>query len=361
MTITPDMAAKVLDADLRNIVKKVSEGGVLSASERAMLQNCAVPGGEVKVRRAAVLLTKYATGARLTASELVEIHEVHPDFAATECVSELTAPGSIPSFALADGDGPRIVGKRAKYPEPLSVYAARFGSDERTLKRYVARGREVDPPDLPPFHRPADLHAWCERRMPNRCPQWVLDIASKFHEPAEKLQEMEPSAPIIAEKPLVVATSDIPHAGESAGRDFSDVEILDLAANVEELRRSLAVSLRLLNEAQRGNDEALIGTRQRVYNTTFDMLRKAENDLVTWRREMGLLVPREDVRRENNRIASTVVSAVMRLLKTARPQLSGKSEPEQDRIWLHETRNCFSVLKGAKFTIIDVDSAIIPT
>ena len=78
-------------------------------------------------------------------------------------------------------------------------------------------------------------------------------------------------------------------------------------------------------------------------------MRKSENDLLKWEQERGLVVPRDAVRAENNRVSSIIFNAVFRLLKTVRPQLSGKSDAEQDAIWKRETLECFSVLKSAKF------------
>jgi len=55
------------------------------------------------------------------------------------------------------------------------------------------------------------------------------------------------------------------------------------------------------------------------------------------------------VRTENNRIASAIFNAVSRLVKTVRPQLSGKSDSEQDALWKSKVLECFAALKSSKF------------
>ena len=127
MNITPELAAKVLDADLRNIVKKVSDGGILSPSERQMLQNAAFPESQAKAKRAVALALKYSSGSRLTASELAEVREMHPGFApeaapaepaaaapATETVAETQPPP--PPAALKPGAIVVVDGKQVVIP-----------------------------------------------------------------------------------------------------------------------------------------------------------------------------------------------------------------------------------------------------
>lgn len=66
---------------------------------------------------------------------------------------------------------------RRHYQQPYSVYVKRFGLSakdaERALKRWVAKGRETDPADLPPFDQPELLAAWWRRHMKWRVPAWM--------------------------------------------------------------------------------------------------------------------------------------------------------------------------------------------
>lgn len=353
MEIDPELARKALAADLRNIIKKLSDERTCTASERAMLQRLALPPGIPNQARVLSLFKRWAAGGRLSADELAEISAFHDTLIAqTNGSSEPIVPTS-PPLSLAP-DGPRIAGSRVKYPDKLSHYEALYDTDERSLKRYVKKGRSANPPDLPPFHRPVEMPEWWARRMHNRCPAGILNAAEK----ARKAIASEP-APAQEQQPTTAA--DAPSRPAAVQRDFSDIQTLDIAANVEQLRRSLAIIERQLEEARRGEivdgklviDDGAISSRQRDYRETFAELRKAENDLLEWKEKMGELVLRDEVRAENNRIAAAIYRAVVQLVKTVRPQISGKSEPEQDGIWRAEVLACFAALKTANFTTFE--------
>jgi hypothetical protein len=253
--------------------------------------------------------------------------------------------------------GPRIVGSRVRYAQPLSAYEAVYGVDDRTLKRLIKLGREVSPPDLPPFHLPADMPAWWTRRKPHRAiPDYILLAASKGTPPPP------PPAPAAAPKPAPVAAAqpDLPgtHAPPPppAPRDFSKVKALGIEENVQALRESLAITLQLLNEARLGDDEGLIASRQKGYQSAFSELRKAENDLIDWQKQTGVLCVKSDVKAESTRIAGAIFGAVMRLVTAVRPKLHGKTDPEQDALWKDEVVKCFVTLRDCNF--VDYGCAI---
>lgn len=282
-------------------------------------------------------------------------HPVSPDEGASP-VSE-TKSGSSSGFQL-DPDGPRIVGSRVRYPRTMAEYAKVYGDvDEKTVKRWVARGRAAD--DLPPLHRPALMPDWFSRRMERAVPEAILLAASEANLSAspptpEPVLKSEPAA-LDSHTPPADPVPKVPETtppGETPPppRDFSKVKGMSFEENVENLRRQLAIQSKLMEEAMTGQDNGLMASRQRSYRDTMAELRKAESDLIKWQEENGDLARLTEVRAENNRIASTIFNAVMRLVKNVRPQLAGKSPAEQDRIWQQETLTCFSILKGAKFT-----------
>lgn len=372
--LTPDLAEKVLTAEVRNMIKKVSDGGTLSASARAMFHKAALLPGLANQARVAALFKKWACGGRLAADELVELRAwsaAPPDALPDPAAEPMPAAPSQP-FALAPEAGPRFAGSRVKYPEPLATYAARYDCAERSIKRMIELGRYEGekprvPPDLPPLHSPADMPAWWDRRHPGvRCPAGILQAAAK----ARKVSHISEPAPTLDSQPAS-ASEPAPEpknaqpAPAAVQRDFSDIRTLDIAANVEQLRRSLAIVESQLEEARRGTviegklviDDGVITSRQRDYRETFAELRKAENDLLAWQQTMGELARRDEVRSENNRVAAAIFRAVMRLVTTIRPQLAGKPDAEQDRIWKDEVLACFATLKTAKFTTFDPTAA----
>jgi hypothetical protein len=153
------------------------------------------------------------------------------------------------------------------------------------------------------------------------------------------------------------------HAPDDRTADLFALVSLDFEAQVEQMRAEQARIQHQLDEARRGKfvdgvlfvDQATVESLLRQRLSIQEPLRKAEGDLTDWLLKREKLVWRDEVRSENNRIASAVCSAVLRLMKNVRPQIAGKPEPEQDRIWLAETLACFSALKTAKFTTINLD------
>jgi hypothetical protein len=244
------------------------------------------------------------------------------------------------AFALDDTETPHRLSA-----EQLRRWSERYDTEHRQLRRWVKRGETTDDPC--PLDNPCDMPAWWTRNMRHTVPTKIL-AAAKSHAVAR--QSMEASVAAVQND---TAPVENPDADKPIHRDFSDIETLDLAANVEQLRRALAINLRLLTEAQQSANENLLGIRQRAYKDTFDLLRKAENDLIEWQREHEILVRRDEVRAENNRIASTIHIAVQRLVKRVRPLLFGKTDGEQDQIWSAETAACFAAVKTARFTSLD--------
>jgi hypothetical protein len=77
--VSPEMAEKVLSADLRNVIKKVGDGVPLSPGEREMMERYLAASAEMEdlaKARSAALLRRWATGGKLSKLELKEI-EAH--------------------------------------------------------------------------------------------------------------------------------------------------------------------------------------------------------------------------------------------------------------------------------------------
>lgn len=160
MNITPELAAKVLDADLRNIVKKVSDGGILSPSERQMLQNAAFPESQAKAKRAVALALKYSSGSRLTASELAEVREMHPGFAPEAAPApEPTPDDGRPPLDLTPEPLPSK-GDGALTKRQLDEWGTMYGVEHRQLRRWIEKGRENNDPC--PLDAPVEMVRWIE-------------------------------------------------------------------------------------------------------------------------------------------------------------------------------------------------------
>jgi len=179
--VSPEMAEKVLSADLRNVIKKVGDGVPLSPAEREMMERYLAANAkmaDLQKARSAALLRRWATGSKFSRAELKEIEAV---FTASEGKT---------------GKSGRLTAER--YDHPLRIYAARIWPDKdikssvRKLKRWVKAGKEAA--DLPPFDDLPRLAAWYERH--HRYDQAPAELR-RFEEsddptPAEKSASANP-------------------------------------------------------------------------------------------------------------------------------------------------------------------------
>lgn len=217
--------------------------------------------------RAASLIRRWLAGKKLTEPEKNEIAHIIP-------LDVLAKP---PTEGQRQ---PLNTRKHVKYKNKLPHYGEFFGQTERTIKRWVRRGKELN--DLPPLDDPPKMAVWWRRSMDNQVPDYLLGFNSG-------------SSP----DPLA-ATGTSGDGGPAQPRDFSNIKGLDLEKNVEELRRSHAINKHLLDESLHAAEpnEQTIMLRQRNYERSFELLRKSESTLLEFKKASGGLVDSEPIRAE---------------------------------------------------------------
>lgn len=175
--IPTDLAAKVIGADLRNLIKKVSEGGVLSPPERELMQH-ALSGeitDELKQARRAALIRKWATGGKLNQEEQEEVGSVLPDGrGASRQVTSDRYKRKIRDY----------VGLLQAAGMPVTKDATRKLKAWIHAGRYDATGAPRDPPDLPPFDQFDQLAAWWRRCMKYGPPDYIEKMEREAAEEA---------------------------------------------------------------------------------------------------------------------------------------------------------------------------------
>lgn len=87
------------------------------------------------------------------------------------------------------GESDTGTGDSGRKRETYAVWAARYGATERTVKRWMAHGRERG--EEPPLGNPAEMLAWWSRWMANRPPRGVTSAAGTAV-PAENPAETAP-------------------------------------------------------------------------------------------------------------------------------------------------------------------------
>lgn len=252
--VPPDLASKVLAADLRNLIKRVSDGSTLSPAEREMVDRYLAPDTapeDLQKARLASLIRKYCLGGKLSKEELQEIADYIPDFRAT--VGKVT---------------------RDTYQHPLAWYEPFYGvkaNEGRTIKRWIRRGREKIPEDLPPLDQPERMASWWSVNMKWKVPDRLLKMAAGGTSSASASAEVTR-----AEKDK--SQSSEPPSGQRTPLELPEgsgfAAILDRARHAE--RVAFGNWQRALNaDPFDAGDEEL---KQRAWSRAVETVRKLEKD-----------------------------------------------------------------------------------
>lgn len=246
--VSPDLAAKVVSADLRNLIKKVGDGGTLTATERQMFIDFTAHGDPEGLHQARInaLLKKWLNGARLTKEERDEIAHILPD--------------------RPQPEQPACQGTREEL-------AARIGLSRRPFFRWLDYGREHNDPL--PAHDRSKVPAWYKRMQErgvfrNKIPRAVLEACTKD------------TAPPAAGKTPAAAGAGAPPPKSTNGvasgamRHFlSDGGDLDLNADIDQMHRTLTAFRRhSAQQYELGQDDE--GTR--LMDHAVDLLDKVTNN-----------------------------------------------------------------------------------
>lgn len=238
--------------------------------------------------RTASLIHRWLTGKKLTDNEKIEVHQ-----RADIPLDVLSAGPSLPDARAAvaaahplDRTSRSSTRKHAKYPKKLPEYAAVFGQTDRTIKRWVKRGKETG--ELPPLDHPPHMAAWWRRNMDNQVPDYLLGFVTS----------PDPGAGNGDERSRPAATGNSSDGGSPQPRDVSHIKSLGMEENVEGLRITLAIAKNDLDDALRSNDPNVVALRQNNYGKIFNQYRLAELSLIDFREKTGNLVDQEKVRME---------------------------------------------------------------
>lgn len=334
--LEPDLAGKVLAANLRNLVKKIGEGGTLTTAERQMMEQAEAERmlvEELQRARRAALIRKYTQGHRLNAEEHAEIAGVIPATAAV--VKRVTS---------------------ATYKCTLKVYAEKLqaaGMPEckdpvRRLKYWIKMGREDekgqlrDEPDLPPFDDLKEMAAWWRRVMTYKAPKFITDLehdglveaASKPEEPKNEL-----STSTRPEESTVPSYGEIKldeEVGNDVGVRVAYGLAIDSLKRFEEARKSGNFKLaRLIREELRSDLTALRHEQTaalKVLEGKGDYLRAKE------------LMP--EVNRLLAMLDTSFFNAMEEAIRRANPKLS---QEERRDIALEMRDRCFEHLHQTRF------------
>ncbi len=266
-TLPPDLARKVLGADLRNIVKKAGDGSTLTAQERNLVREFLAekvePEALLATRRNS-LLQMWASGRKLSPDEFAEIAEHLPAGARPTAESATAAPAPAP---VSSGE----------YRERIAHYASLYGQSDRTIKRWIGKGRKKGDP--PPLDDPAEMPAWFPRHHKHRVPEALIALAarSRAQTPADIPDEAS-------------GDEDPPPASYRPPSELPDGTGFE--AELQRVRDEARKAAGILSDAEKSGNPVDIDDARRQYDRCLKLLREYERDAPKILASMGNLVDR---------------------------------------------------------------------
>lgn len=185
------------------------------------------------------LLSRYARGGKISASELAEIQHLLPPAEGVD--SNLQVPPAA---------------ERKQYRKHLKDYCATYDTTLRPIKRWLEIGREAVEQKkpgaaLPPLDEPELMAGWWENHMTQRVPAKILALAAAGQAPAAA------------------------EARKAEAVDVSKLNIEDLDS-LRQAKRYLGAVDANLSAAYASGDEAQIRRWQKPFNEAIETVRKLE-------------------------------------------------------------------------------------
>lgn len=334
--IPPDLAGKVIGADLRNLVKKVSEGSSLTQAEREMMERAVIDGTlpeELHEARLAALARAYALGKALTPGQQKELSAIIP--LGKPIAKKLTTE----SYRYKLAHYVRAIGLTGKDPD-------------RKLKRWIAKGREKTPPDLPPFDALHLMAEWWRRNMEWRVPEYLLALESIDQAPQAK----PPTTP--KEEPPEDTTSEEsppPPKSESAGEPMMFDTDTEMTADVGLLQIRQLVST-LHRQMQRSYESGRLteaANYMRQWKDAVESMRKWEKDIVKIQEGKGEVLRARVINTELGRVLNVIsqsyFNSLLTILDTYASEIPGT---DRRQLALGYRDKCFRHLKDSQFASV---------
>lgn len=333
--IPPDLASKVIGADLRNLVKKVSDGSVLTQGEREMMERATVEGvpEELQKARSAALLRRFALGQNLSKDQKSELSSVLP----------VTKPAA-----------KRITSETYRYR--LSHYVSVLGIEgkdpRKKLKRWIAAGREKTPPDLPPFDEPQHMADWWRRCMEIRVPLNLLRLEQQDtdHDVGASGASAAPSSPGAPPPPSSKAAA--PADGEAIGIPMMLNVGAEMSSDLglQQVRALVVATFEQLSEALAVGHLSRANNLRREWQTLVGTLRAWEKDIVQIQEGKGEVMRTRIINTELVRIFNVMRQSFTNTMLHLCEQLAPDMPPQERReMVLKERDKCFTHLKGTRF------------
>lgn len=238
----------------------------------------------------------------------------------------------------------------------LSDNSSPAGEDgERTLKRWIEKGRMVTPSDLPPFQRPHELAAWWRRLkeagvMKKAAPSWMVLLEQAGPRTAPEGKQTSTESPAAGESAL---PEDLPP-------DFDLPELDNQATAGEKQLQEFAQGwLAEMTSARKRKDNKAFYRAWNEYKALVKELRAWQKDRQRERLTSGEVLEAEKEREALGvifgAINKTFTSALLQIVDRFAPQLEAM---ERRRIAMGFRDKIFAGLKATRFSEALADEQI---
>lgn len=300
--------------------------------------------------------------------------------------------GEAPTSAGVGESAPAV--KRARYLHPLAYYPPHWQSllglpappvSERSLKGWIGAGRDLVPPELPPFDDERSLARWWSRAKTNRAPDWLVSLAARV-EAHHTADPGFPPAPLnstgisdAAPEPDALAGSELARAASSptsapsasaptlpflraptSSEPGPDSGYLGALQRVREAEASAGrLYTLLLAQAADERTPAADRTRlaaeaeqaRRAWDELINRLRPMEKDSGEILAAAGLTWPRADVIASATVVHIALHGSIRAFWRRVRSRMRACATPdEEDALWSSELEKIFAALRANQFT-----------
>lgn len=339
--LTPELAEKLLAANLRNIVKKIGDGGTLTTAETEMMELAKARNmlpEEVHHARQAALLRKQLKGHKLSIDEQAEL-------------------GVIPSTQTVAKQATTQTYKLtlAEYVERLIAAGMEPSKDPaRKLKywiesgRYDKDGKQREQPDLPPFDEPDQLAAWWRRNMTYRPPEWMVKLEKEAAHEAPDTKAAAADAASASGSGATPPPKSDPQLGEYGEIMLDDDVAGDFTVKI--LASAVRDSLARYEEARRAGNWKLVRAIREELIEDGEKLQRAQVNALKVLAGKGDYLRRVETQQEINRLLGMMdisfFNALEEGLRQANPRLA--REKRRD-IALNLRDRCFEHFHASAF------------
>lgn len=257
-----------------------------------------------------MLFERYCAGKRLTAEERAEIADLVANAAAAAEANQLklTSP---PAHA---------VNPRTGLAHPLAHYAAKLEVSVRTIKRWLADGVKARKPC--PLDRLEEFAAWYQATHPQQ--SLHSRVALQLEQLLARGNAPDPAPGVQVENPSIGGDVEVKEGGAASASvtapapgparpllALADVASITLEENLSKLKVIHAANVQLLERAFREGTQVEVDARQRNVERSARMVIEAQAALNEHLRELGDLMPREEVKRELLRVHGAMAQSLV--------------------------------------------------